>query len=272
MRRTMLLVLVLSAFTAVTAGIATGATSLAGEHLRNTGIAFVTEFTCDASGARIVFTASGDAVAPSPYPGTWEESVVLTAGPLSASGGYYYGTLSSFQATFHIDSGDTIITGTKQLSGGGSTELVCRSAPSAECIDIDFSATGTFESLTYDATIAGPGGTGSDTGTADFHADAFGTDCAGDIYMLGSMLEEFVRSTAVNYDAVCARARDYSLDPQVAESLCEMLAAAEAAEDRGDNDVKTRQLDAFAHLVDAQTGKALTAEEATDLLSLIRQL
>jgi len=100
----------------------------------------------------------------------------------------------------------------------------------------------------------------------------FGTDCAGDIYMLGSMLEEFVRSTAVSYDAVCALARDYSSDPQVAGSLCEMLAAAEAADERGDNDVKTRQLDAFAYLVTAQTGKALTAEEATELLSLIRQL
>jgi hypothetical protein len=106
------------------ASSASAAGTLAGEELRNTGPAVASEFSCNASGARIVFTASGDAVAPSPFPGTWEESVVLTAGPLTEGlPGEFYGSLTSFEATFRIDSGDTVITGAKRLSGGGNIDF-----------------------------------------------------------------------------------------------------------------------------------------------------
>jgi hypothetical protein len=252
---------------------ASAATSLAGQNLRNTDVAFVTEFSCDASGARIAFTAGGDAVAPSPYPGTWEETVVLTTGPLTASGPFsFFGTLDSFTSTFRIDSGDTVITGTKSLSGGGTIDFVCERRPSPDCDEVDFSVTGVLESLSYAATIAGPSGTFADEGTADFHADAFGTDCFGDLFVLGSMLEEFVRSLAVDYDDVCALARQYSTDPGVADSLCEMLDAAKTAEQRGATEVKARQLRAFTRLVQAQTGKSLTRAQADELLSLVARL
>jgi hypothetical protein len=72
---TLLVLVGVLAFACAAASSATAAPSLAGQNLRNTGGAQVTEFNCDATGARIVFTASGDAVEPSPYPGTWQESM-----------------------------------------------------------------------------------------------------------------------------------------------------------------------------------------------------
>jgi hypothetical protein len=252
---------------------AIAAPKLAGQNLRNTGGSQVTEFNCDAAGARIVFTASGDAVEPSPYPGTWEESVVLTTGPLTASDPFsFFGTLDSFQSSFRIQSGDTLITGTKTLSGGGTVDFVCSRRPSADCDEIDFSVTGVQESLSYSATISGPSETIADEGTADFHADAFGTDCFGNLFMFGSMLEGFVRSLTVSFDSVCALARQFSTDAEVADSLCAQLDEAEAAEGRGAIHVKTLLLRASAQLVEAQAGKSLTREEADQLLSLLAQL
>jgi hypothetical protein len=253
---------------------ATAASSLEGQNLRNTGVAPVTEFSCGAAGARIVFTASGDAVEPSPYPGTWEESVVLTAGPLTPSGPFtFFGALDSFQSTFAIQSGETVITGTKSLSGGGMIDFVCTRRPGPDdCDELDFSATGMLESLSYSATIIGPTGILADQGTADFHADAFGSDCFGSLSMFGSMLESFVRSLTVDYDDVCALAVEYSTDAAVADSICKQLAAAEAADRRGAIDVKDSIIRASARLVEAQAGKSLTREQADELLSLLAQL
>jgi hypothetical protein len=257
----------------VASSSASAAGTLAGEELLNTGVAHVTEFSCNASGARIVFDASGDAVAPSPFPGTWEESVVLTTGPLNQVGPDFYGPVASFDATFRIDSGDTVITGTKSVSGGGNIDFVC-DEQGPDCDESLFlSAQGTQESLSYNATISSPAGTSSDAGTADFLVSATGASCAGEVVMFGSMLEDFVRSTAtVNYDDVCALARRYSTDQGIAASLCEQLAAAHASDLRGANDVKERQLSAVASLIGAQRGKSLTNAQADELLALIARL
>jgi len=257
----------------IAASSASAAATLAGESLRNTGGAVVSEFSCNASGARIVFTASGDAVAPSPFPGTWEESVALTAGPLTQVGSDFFGPVTSFDTTFRIDSGDTVITGTKSLSGGGNIDFVCEEQ-GPDCDEsLFFTAQGTQESLSYDATITSPAGISSDAGTADFEADATGASCAGDAVMFGSMLEDFVRSTAtVTYDDVCATARKYATDQVVAASLCEQLAAAQASELRGAKDVKQRQLSAASSLIGAQRGKSLTSAQADELLALIARL
>lgn len=111
-----------------------------------------------------------------------------------------------------------------------------------------------------------------DVGTADFQADAFGTDCFGNLFMFGSMLESFFRSLSVSFDSVCALARASSDDAGLADSLCAQLVAAEAAENRGALEVKTRLLRASAALVEAQAGKSLTREEADELHSLLAQL
>jgi hypothetical protein len=263
--------IVLAALFAASSASAAG--TLAGEELRNTGVAQVTEFSCNASGARIVLTASGDAVSPSPFPGTWEENVVLTAGPLAQVGPDFYGPLTSFDATFRIDSGDTVITGATSLSGGGNIDFVC-DEQGPDCDEfLSLSAQGTQESLSYTATISSPSGMSSDAGTADFLVSATGASCAGDVVMFGSMLEDFVRSTAtVTYDDVCATARRYATDQGVASSLCEQLAAAQASELRGASDVKQRQLSAAASLVSAQRGKSLTNAQADELLALIARL
>jgi hypothetical protein len=159
------------------------------------------------------------------------------------------------------------------LSGGGNIDFVCdEQGPGCDEF-LFFTAQGTQESLSYDATISSASGTSSDAGTADFEVDATGASCAGDVVMFGSMLEDFVRSTAtVTYDDVCALARESSTDAGIAASFCEQLAAAQASELRGASDVKQRQLSAAASLIGAQRGRSLTDAQADELLALIARL
>jgi len=60
--------------------------------------------------------------------------------------------------------------------------------------------------------------------------------------------------------------------PGVAEALSAKLYAAEAAEGRGNLSAKAGALGAFEHQVRAQTGKALTPNQAEVLLTLARTL
>ena len=76
----------------------------------------------------------------------------------------------------------------------------------------------------------------------------------------------------VTYASLCALVREYVDDADVADSLCEKLAAAEAAAARGNTKAKKASLDAFVHQVEAQAGKSLTASEAATLIELARQL
>lgn len=72
----------------------------------------------------------------------------------------------------------------------------------------------------------------------------------------------------VDYSSLCSLAQSYSSDPGVAMGLCDKLLAAEAAGGRGQTAVKASILRAFGNQVLAQSGKALTTDEADMLLTL----
>lgn len=67
--------------------------------------------------------------------------------------------------------------------------------------------------------------------------------------------------------SLCWLAEQYSSDPAVAAGLCDKLAAAQAASDRGQPNVAANIMRAFDNLVNAQTGKALTADQAATLIA-----
>jgi uncharacterized protein len=72
----------------------------------------------------------------------------------------------------------------------------------------------------------------------------------------------------VTYASLCALTTHYADDPLVAAGLCDKLAAAQAADRRGNTKAKTGSLAAYVNQLAAQTGKSLTAAEATSLASL----
>jgi prepilin-type N-terminal cleavage/methylation domain-containing protein len=86
------------------------------------------------------------------------------------------------------------------------------------------------------------------------------TDLAGDPTFLFS------------YDSLRALCEFYSTKEGLAHALAAKLDAAEAAERRGDIEAKQGALGAFANQVRAQTGKALTFNQAIVLLTLARTL
>lgn len=68
--------------------------------------------------------------------------------------------------------------------------------------------------------------------------------------------------------SLCNLTQELSSDCGIANSLCAKLDAAEAADERGNLHARAGQLDAFVNEVQAQTGKAFTAEEAEILIAL----
>lgn len=75
-----------------------------------------------------------------------------------------------------------------------------------------------------------------------------------------------------SYSSVCSLAESYSTDPAVAAGLCDKLTAAQDAADRGDTKAEANILKAFGHQVAAQTGKALTQDQADMLMLLVSYL
>jgi hypothetical protein len=72
----------------------------------------------------------------------------------------------------------------------------------------------------------------------------------------------------VTFDSLCDLVRAYVGNQDVADSLCEKLAAAKAKAARtGVTDLK-----AFINQVEAQSGKSMTATEAATLIRLARSL
>jgi prepilin-type N-terminal cleavage/methylation domain-containing protein len=74
------------------------------------------------------------------------------------------------------------------------------------------------------------------------------------------------------YDSLRALCEFYSTKEGIAHALSAKLDAAEAAERRGEIEAKEGALGAFANQVRAQTGKALTPNQAVVLLTLARTL
>ena len=85
-----------------------------------------------------------------------------------------------------------------------------------------------------------------------------------DVYRVGAGTFEF-SSTPVTFASLSALVTYFSSDPDVTAGLNDKLAAAAAARSAK---VRHKHLDAFVHEVNAQTGKALTPEEAQTLTVL----
>ena len=74
------------------------------------------------------------------------------------------------------------------------------------------------------------------------------------------------------FSSLCWLAGSYATDPAVAAGLCDKLAAAQSATDRGQTAVAANVIRAFDNLVNAQTGKALTADQAATLIAFASNL
>jgi hypothetical protein len=79
-------------------------------------------------------------------------------------------------------------------------------------------------------------------------------------------------TVSVTYDSLCALTRQLSSKDAVATSLCQMLANASAAANRGDTKTATNVVTAYRNQVGAQSGDAFTAAEAALLRSLAAAL
>ncbi len=103
-------------------------------------------------------------------------------------------------------------------------------------------------------------------GTHTFSATA--TDKAGNV---GSGSTTF--TVQVTYASLCALTQQFvSANPDLGQSLCAQLSAAEAAAARGNLKAKRGALKAYRNEVRAQIGKALTAGEAAILIQLSQHL
>jgi len=76
----------------------------------------------------------------------------------------------------------------------------------------------------------------------------------------------------VTYDSLCTLTRTLVSKPDIAQSLCDKLAAAAAANAAGDTKTRNNNLAAYRKQVDAQTGKSITAANAAILKQLSLRL
>jgi hypothetical protein len=103
-------------------------------------------------------------------------------------------------------------------------------------------------------------------GTHSFSATA--TDKAGNV---GTGSTTF--TVQVTYASLCALTQQFiTPNPDLGQSLCAQLSAAEAAAARGNLKAKRGALKAYRNEVRAQIGKALTAGEAAILIQLSQHL
>jgi hypothetical protein len=158
------------------------------EYLIGSGEVTITQFDCNPSGTSTV-TIAATGAAGGPYPGVFEETIVLTGGAQT----FGTGELLRADAAFRIVSGDTVITGTKQLipSQESFYEFYCSSTPAAECDDVSVFAAAPNQALRYEAEIRGPDGTSHDQGNAEFQVSSEGVECAGEQQFSSGYFEEF---------------------------------------------------------------------------------
>lgn len=133
---------------------------------------------CQPSGtSTVTYTMEGDALGP--FPGTFEET-----GSFTIAGGQ----VASFDATFTITSGTTVITGTKTLRTSSSG--VCQVDPEPGVVQF----TEILLDATYNATITTPSGSSTDNGRAVIDAQMNETPTSAS----GSMQESFVSEGLVH--------------------------------------------------------------------------
>jgi hypothetical protein len=104
-------------------------------------------------------------------------------------------------------------------------------------------------------------------GVGTHTVSATATDNAGNA---GSGSASF--QVVATYGGLCELVRQFVANAGVANSLCVKLAAAERAAARGNETARRGALDAFAHEVNAQTGKWVPADKAAVLLGLAAAL
>lgn len=74
------------------------------------------------------------------------------------------------------------------------------------------------------------------------------------------------------FDAVCYLSEQYAVEKNIANRLCAMLKAAEAADNRGDLQLKARFLNRYTELVEEQTNINLTRRNAITLILIVKTL
>lgn len=131
-----------------------------------------------------------------------------------------------------------------------------------QTVQITCSATDALSGLAS-ATCPEVSGAAIDLGPGTHTLEATATDRAGN-----TTVETATFEITVTYDGLCELARSYSGNPGVANSLCAKLASAQASAERGQTDSAAGMIAAFKNEVAAQSGKALTAQQAATLSSL----
>jgi hypothetical protein len=175
----------------VPAALAQPAPSLDGESFFTVGPApfgptALVKARCNAQGqTRLAFFASGPAFGP--YPGSFVEIGMVTIGPQTGGGDPASGAIISFQSSFVIHSGDTIIVGSKRLGPVRSSAL-------GSCTDTfpDFDGDGHRESglfvnvqvqqACYTATIFSPEGRSSEVGSTGLDVTQVFLDTTGQTF------------------------------------------------------------------------------------------
>jgi hypothetical protein len=79
-------------------------------------------------------------------------------------------------------------------------------------------------------------------------------------------------TVGVTFDSLCTLSVSFSTDPAVDTGLCDKLAAAKAAAASGNSKTKNNNLAAYRQQVSAQSGKALTKQQASILTNLSKAL
>jgi hypothetical protein len=180
-------ILVVVAAIAAAAASSASADTLEFEFLQGSDVT-LQEFSCNPEGtSSATFVVRGDAGGP--HPGTFESTITAIAGPLI----FGEGRLVELNESFSIVSGDTLITGTKELVLPEERfyPFACSVTPAGDCEDVFVHASAPTEGLLYDATISGPEGTTRERGLAEFSINVFGTRCDGETQVTSAFLDQF---------------------------------------------------------------------------------
>ena len=175
--------------TAIAAAVASSASadSLEFEFLQGSDVT-LQELQCNPEGtSTATFVVRGEAGGP--HPGTFESTVRATAGPLA----FGEGRLLELNENFEIVSGDTLITGTKNLVLPEERfyPFSCSVTTAGDCEDVFVQASAPGEGLRYDATISAPEGTTRESGLAEFSINVSGTRCGGETQVTSAFMEQF---------------------------------------------------------------------------------
>jgi type II secretory pathway pseudopilin PulG len=76
----------------------------------------------------------------------------------------------------------------------------------------------------------------------------------------------------LSYQGICALTQLYETSPMVTHSLCTAISAAQVAEQQNNAAAKATMLNAYVSQIEAQTGKTLTAHQASVLMTLVKAL